>query len=564
MNSTSVSTIDTKACLALAYFLITSAGLLVSCTTGNDSSAALPEMPPTGNDFYMDISEFSGIDFTHTFGDDLLSNVVETVGSGAAFLDYNQDGHMDLYIVNGSYSEQFSEGEKPDNLPQNRLYRNLGNGQFTDVTDEAGVGDTGFGSGVSVGDYNNDGFPDIYVCNYGLNALYHNNGDGTFSNVAEDMEVEGSSAAFSIAAMWIDYDLDGLLDLYVANYLDYDPSYNLYYSPDGYPGPLNFDGQPDILYRNLGDGRFEDVTEAVGLFREDGRAMGVGTADYNNDGYPDMYVANDMMTNYLFRNNEGKGFTDIGMESHAAFNHTGEATSSMSVVFGDYDSNGFIDMYVTDENYGALYTNIDGERFVDMSHPSGIAIPSGQYAGWGSSLIDYDNDMDVDIFKVNGEIQHLHGQEDQVFRNVQNRKFDDVSLTLGSYFGMEKVGRGAAFGDIDNDGDIDVFISNLGDTFTLLRNDKGNQNNWILIDLVGSVSSRDAIGAKVTIEAGEDIRVLEKTSAGGYLSQNDPRLHFGLADHTVIDRIEIRWPSGLVQTLGNVEPNQVLTIQEEE
>lgn len=560
----SVITISMITRLIIASFLLITTGMLSGCTTGEDSSATLPDLPPAGDDFYMDISDYSGIEFTHTFGDDLLSNVVETVGSGAAFLDYDQDGHLDLYVANGSYSEQFSEGEKPAELPKNRLYRNLGNGQFTDVTDEAGVGDTGFGSGVSVGDYNNDGYPDIYVCNYGLNTLYHNNGDGTFTNVAADMGVEGSIATFSIAAMWIDYDLDGLLDLYVGNYLDYDPSYNLYYSPDGYPGPLNFDGQPDILYRNLGNGRFEDVTEEMGLFMKDGRAMGVGTADYNNDGYPDIYVANDMMTNYLFRNNEGNGFTDMGMESHSAFNHTGEATSSMSVVFGDYDSNGFLDMYVTDENYGALYTNIDGERFVDMSHPSGIAIPSGQYAGWGSSLIDYDNDMNVDIFKVNGEIQHLHGQEDQVFRNILNRKFDDVSQTLGPYFSEENVGRGAAFGDIDNDGDIDVFISNLGGSFTLLRNDKGNRNNWILIDLVGTVSNRDAIGTKVTIEAGDDIRVLEKTSAGGYLSQNDPRLHFGLADHTSIDRIEIRWPSGTVQTLENVEPNQILTIQEKE
>jgi hypothetical protein len=539
------------------------AGLMTGCST-EGSKTELPAMPPTGNDFFLDISSYSGIEFAHTFGDDLLSNVVETVGSGAAFLDYDRDGHMDLYIANGSYSEQFSEGDKPSELPKNRLYRNLGNGQFTDVTDEAGVGDTGFGSGVSVGDYNNDGYPDIYVCNYGLNALYHNNGDGTFSDVAEEMGVEGSTVTFSIAATWVDYDLDGLLDLYVGNYLDYDPSYNLYYSPDGYPGPLNFDGQPDILYRNLGNGRFEDVTEEMGLFMEDGRAMGVGTADYNNDGYPDIYVANDMMTNYLFRNNEGKGFTDVGMESHSAFNHTGEATSSMSVVFGDYDGNGFLDMYVTDENYGALYTNIDGERFVDMAHPTGIAIPSGQYAGWGSSLIDYDNDMNVDIFKINGEIQHLHGQEDQVFKNVLNRKFEDVSQSLGHYFSEENVGRGAAFGDIDNDGDIDVFISNLGGSFTLLRNDLGNRNNWILIDLVGTVSNRDAIGAKVTVEAGEDVRVSEKTSAGGYLSQNDPRLHFGLADHTMIDRIEIRWPSGTVQTLENIEPNQIITIQEEE
>jgi hypothetical protein len=471
---------------------------------------------------------------------------------------------MDLYIANGSYSDSFSEVEKPRELPKNRLYRNVGNGQFRDVTDEAGVGDTGFSSGVSVADYNNDEYPDIYICNYGPNRFYHNNGDGTFREVAGELGIRGDDDKFTIAAVWLDYDLDGRLDLYVANYLDYDPAYNLFYSPDGYPGPLNFDGQPDRFYRNLGNDQFEDLTEELGLYREDGRAMGVGTTDYNHDGYPDIYVANDMMTNYLFRNDAGNGFTDVGMPSHSAFNQTGEATSSMSVAFGDYDTNGFIDMFVADENYGALYTNIDGERFVDLSYQSGIAIPSGQYSGWGSSFIDYNNDMDLDIFKINGEIQHLHGQEDQVFEYRQNREFEDVSLSLGAYFHEENVGRGAAFGDIDNDGDIDVFISNLGDTFTLLRNDKGNLNNWILIDLIGTESNRDAVGTKVKITAGEVSRVIEKTSAGGYLSQNDPRIHFGLADYSVIETIEVQWPSGIRQTLENVEANQILTIRETE
>lgn len=549
---------------ALCVLILTVTACFWGCERESETSSSLPEMPPIGEDFFQEVSPYSGIDFTHTFGDDLLSNVAETVGSGAAFLDYDNDGLMDLYVANGSFSEQFSESEKPRELPKNRLYRNVGNGQFTDVTDDAGVGDTGFSSGVSVADYDNDGYPDIYICNYGPNRFYHNNGDGTFTDVAEELGVRGEDENFTIAAVWLDYDLDGLLDLYVANYLDYDPAYNLFYSPDGYPGPLNFDGQPDTFYRNLGNGQFEDLTEELGMYREDGRAMGVGTTDYNHDGYPDIYVANDMMTNYLFRNDAGNGFTDVGMPSHSAFNQTGEATSSMSVAFGDYDTNGFIDMFVADENYGALYTNIDGERFVDLSYQSGIAIPSGQYAGWGSSFIDYNNDMDLDIFKVNGEIQHLHGQEDQLFEYRQNREFEDVSLSLGAYFHEEKVGRGAAFGDIDNDGDIDVFISNLGDRFTLLRNDKGNLNNWILIDLIGTRSNRDAIGTKVKITAGEVSRVIEKTSAGGYLSQNDPRIHFGLADHTVIDTIEVEWPSGISQTLENVEANQILTIREAE
>lgn len=524
-------------------------------------NSPLPELPPKSEYFFLDITEYSGIDFIHTIGDEELSNLIESDGGGAALLDYDQDGYIDIYITNGSFSEDFSSGEKPEKLPENALFRNLGNGQFTNVTDEAAVGDTGFGMGVTVGDFDNDGYPDIYLCNYGPNVLYHNNGDGTFSDETKNAGVAGH--ACSVGAVWLDYDNDGLLDLYVGNYVQFDPKYNLFYTPDGFPGPMNFDGQPDVLYHNLGNGQFEDATETAGVYQKEGRAMGVGSADYDNDGFADIYVANDHMVNYLFHNNGGKGFTEVAIQAGVAFNQSGEATTSMAVDFADYNGDGLVDLFVSDDSYSSLYTNMGNGVFADMSYPSGVAIPSGQHIGWTSAFIDYDNDMDVDIFKVNGAIQHLYGQEDQLFENMGNGKFEDVSVDRGPYFQKEYVGRGGCFGDFDNDGDLDAFIANLNDHPRLVRNDKGNEKNWILIKLVGKESNRDGVGAKLKVKTGDKIQVAEKKNASGYLSQNDPRVHFGLSDFSSIDEIEIFWPSGKVQTLEGIAANQIITIEEE-
>lgn len=566
MIVSSATNYNTRSIFLIISLFVTTGFLFAGCSENSrpmQAAASAPNMklPPAGEHFFQDIGRYSGIDFVHSFGDDELSNIVESVGGGAALLDYDRDGFLDIYIVNGSFTEEFSSGEKPEKPLRNALYKNLGNAQFVNVTNRAGVGDTGFGLGVAVGDYDNDGYPDIYVTNYERNVLYHNNGDGTFSDVTRAAGV--GDEEFSVGAVWLDYDKDGLLDLFVGNYVRFDPKYNLFYAPDGFPGPLNFDGQPDRLYHNLGSGRFEDVTEAMGVHRKDGRAMGVSSADYNNDGYPDIYVANDQMANYLFRNDGSNGFTEVAVEAGTAFNHTGEATSSMAVDFGDYDGNGLLDLFVSDESYSALYTNMGSGGFRDLSYQSGIAVPSGQYIGWASAFIDYNNNMTLDIFKVNGEIQHLHGQEDQLFENNEDGNFEDVSVSLGPYFSEEYVGRGACFGDMDNDGDLDVFIVNLNDRPVLLRNDKGNSNNWILIRLVGTSSNRDGIGAKLKIKAGNTVQFIEKKNAGGYLSQNDPRVHVGLDDNPLIEQIEISWPSGKLQTLNNVEANQILTIEEE-
>jgi len=396
--------------------------------------------------------------------------------------------------------------------------------------------------GASIGDYNNDGYPDIYVCNYGANILYRNDGNGKFTNVTKKAGVAGIKEC-SIGAVWIDYDLDGFLDIYVGNYLNFDPAYKYYYAPDGFPGPMAYDAEADYLYHNNGDGTFTDVTKDMGILDLDGRAMGVGAVDYDDDGYMDIYVANDHTLNYLWHNDGGKKFTDRGTMSGTAFSQAGEATVSMSVDFADYNNDGLMDMFVSDDTYCSLYQNIGNGVFVDRSYPAGIAMIAGQFVGWTSSFVDYDNDGDADIFKTNGALKHLYGHEDQLFDNQGDGKFKDISNDLGSYFHEEYVGRGACLGDYDNDGDFDIYIANLNNKGVFLRNNKGNLNNWLMLELTGTTSNRDAIGARVKITSGGKTQTAQKKGPTGYLSQNDHRLHFGLAKNDLIEKIEIRWPS---------------------
>jgi len=541
--------------------------LILSGCQSNEKSTDMASrniLPAEDENYYQDIIKYSGIDFKRTFGDEHLSNLVESDGGGAAFLDYDQDGYLDLYLSNGNYIENLSmnEDHPPNTTSENCLYRNLHNGTFEDVTRKAQVGDRGYGMGITVGDYDNDGYPDIYVSNYGANVLYHNNGNGTFSDVTKNAGVAGNEC--SVGSVWFDYDNDSFLDLYVGNYIEFDPQYNYYYAPDGFPGPMAYDGQPDVLYHNRGDGTFEDVTREMGVFNTDGRAMGVGAADYDNNGFVDIFVSNDHMNNYLYHNEGGKKFEDRGIMSGVAFNQIGEATISMSVDFADYNNDGLIDLFVSDDVYCSLYKNEGDGVFSEMSYNAGIAVACGQFVGWASSFLDYDNDGDLDLFKVNGELKHLYGQEDQLFENIGNGKFVDISTERGAYFHEEMVGRGACFGDYDNDGDIDAYIVNLEDHGALLRNNKGNQNNWIALQLIGETSNRDGIGARVTINSGGIKQYAQKKSSSGYISQNDPRLHFGLGDNDMVDRIEVIWPSGKVQILENIKAGQFLVIKESE
>ena len=546
----------------LFFFLIIQLGCQSNNGSGSKSQKSFTPPPPNG-DYFQEIGKEIGIDFVHSIGDKELSNIVESSGAGAAFLDYDQDGFIDLYVCNGTWLKGVSSGEKPDVLPENHLYHNNGNGTFEDVTEHAGVGGPWYSMGVTVGDFNNDGFPDLFVSNYGTNVLYKNNGDGTFDDITKHAKVGGKENDFSVGAVWLDFDNDGFLDLYVGNYLNFDPNYKYYYAPDGFPGPLAYDAQPDVLYHNNGDGTFEDVTKAMGIIDMDGRAMGVGAVDYDDDGFVDIFVANDHSMKYLWHNNAGKGFTDMGTPSGTAFSQSGESTISMSVDFADYNGDGLMDIFASDDKYCSLYENLGKGVFSDQSYPSGIAMPAGQFVGWSSSFIDYNNDGLIDIYKANGALKHLYGQEDQVFENIGNGKFKDVSTELGKYFMKKMVGRGACFGDYDNDGDIDGYIVNLNERGAFLRNNKGNQSNWILINLVGTKSNRDGIGANVKVYTGNLVQTTQKKSTTGYLSQNDPRLHFGLAKNNIIDKIEIKWPSGKLQTLNNVKVNQILTVKEQ-
>jgi enediyne biosynthesis protein E4 len=545
---------------AFPVFLLSISLTFSSCKSGKPVQKLSP--PPATDDFFQEVGKEIGIDFVHSIGDKELSNIVESSGAGAAFLDYDQDGFIDLYVCNGTWMKAVNTDEKPKITPTNHLYRNMGNGTFEDVTKKAGVGGPFYCMGVTVGDYNNDGFPDMYVSNYGTNVLYKNNGNGSFTDVTNRAKVGGKPTDFNTGAAWLDYDNDGFLDLYVGKYLNFDPNYKYYYAPDGFPGPMAYDAQPDILYHNNGDGTFDDVSKKMGITDFDGRAMGVGAADYDDDGFVDIYVANDHTMNYLWHNNGGKSFTDMGTPSGTAFGQSGESAVSMSVDFADFLHNGQMDMFISDDKYCRLYENKGNGIFVDQSYPSGIAMPAGQFVGWSSSFIDYNNDGLVDLYKTNGALKHLYGQEDQLFENTGEGKFKDVSTESGKYFMVKLVGRGACFGDYDNDGDIDGYVVNLNDRGAFLRNNKGNQNNWISLNLVGSTSNRDGIGVRIKVTSGNMVQTNQKKSTTGYLSQNDPRIHFGLAKNETIDKIEIKWPSGKIQVLDNIKANQILTVKE--
>ena len=515
---------------------------------------------------FTDVTGPSGIEFHHTFGDRKMSNIVEATGSGCMFFDYNNDGWMDIYAVNGCYHSVVNDTASAvkGKHPTNRLFRNDGDGTFTDATESAGVGDPGYGMACVAGDYDNDGDADMYVTNYGRNTLYRNDGDGTFTDVTEAAGVGDS--LWGVGTVFLDYDNDGFLDLYVGNYLEFDPEYRLYYEADEFPGPLSYPGQEDILYRNNGDGSFTDVTKRAGV-RNRGRAMGVLSSDYNNDGHVDLFVANDAMENYLYRNNGNGTFTDVGLEAGVAFSAHGDASSSMGGDFGDFDRDGDLDLLVPDMTFNSCYRNLGKGLCKDASAELGVGELSGQYWSWGGDLFDYDNDGDLDLFICNGDGHRLDTQEEIFMENIVTKEgahvFRDAAGSAGVFFRHKSVSRGMAVGDYDNDGDMDVFILNLDQPSVLLRNDGGNRRSWIMVRPRGTVSNRDGLGARVTVTTGRITQVEEKKSATSYLSQNDPRLHFGLNKAGRVDMIRVRWPSGHVQQRRRIKAGRVVTIAEE-
>ena len=523
---------------------------------------------------FISVTKEAGIHFKHHDGASGQRYFIEPLGGGAAFLDYNNDGLQDIYLVNGANlpplpQEQSSAVE----LPRNALYRNNGNGTFADVAMAAGVADTGYGMGCAVGDYNNDGFPDLYVTNFGANVFFHNNGDGTFTNVTR--ETGAGDTRWGASCAFVDYDNDGFLDLYVTNYVKYDIESDSVCMNKGvrvYCDPRLYEGELDILYHNNGDGTFTDVTKSAGFSEATGRGLALAWGDYDDDGDMDVYIANDADQNFLYRNNGDGTFTDVSLTAGVGFSEDGEAENGMGVDFGDYDNDGLLDLVVTNfqGQTNTLYYNEGNGLFSDVSYASKIGTMSLPYLAWGVSFCDYDNDGYQDLFIANGHLDEnvqafdptgFYEQPNLLFRNNRDGTFDEVGADSGSGMRLEKVSRGFAYADYDNDGDLDLLVTNLNGSPDLLEN-RGGQNTWLSLKLIGTRSNRDAIGAQVKVTIGYLTQIREVRSGSSYLSQSDMRLHFGLGKHRRIDRIEIRWPSGLQEHLEGIEPNQTLMLVE--
>ena len=535
---------------------------------------------------FKDVTETAGVNFVHSSGK-RSSLLPEDVGSGAAFADYNNDGHIDLYVVNNPGP---LDTEITGTVPGNVLYRNNADGTFIDVTVDAGVGERGYGMGCVFGDYDNDGDLDLYVTNYGPNVLYRNNADGTFTDVTVDAGVGdgrwGTGAAFG------DYDNDGDLDLYVPNYIEHDldklaqdqkTSMQYGQSVPRILNPHSFDPQDNVLYRNNGDGTFTDATAELGVEARGGRSLQAIFTDLDLDGDLELYVANDLSPNFLYRNNGDGTFTDVSDASWAA-----DFRGSMGLATGDYDGDGDLDLFMSHwiEQENALYSNMWKEeraiaensskeekmqpiRLVDDSYGASLGEESLKYVGWGTDLFDYDNDGDLDIFVANGHtFQYLDNhellipQKDQFFRYDGDGIFTDVSAATGVAAMPYRVGRGTAFGDYDNDGDVDIFIVNNHGPAVLLRNEGGNRNNWLHIKLIGTKGNRDAIGARIRLKAGDLIQLREINAGASYLSFNSLNAEFGLGQETTVDWIEVIWLGGYTERFTSIGINQRVVLTE--
>jgi hypothetical protein len=519
----------------------------------------------------FDVQHPRGLDFTLQNSPTPQKYLIETMPGGVALFDYNNDGLLDIFLVNGG--NVISPMGFPDNFDRhnpkywNRLFRQNKDGSFTDVTEQAGlanVADSDYGMGVAIGDYDNDGYPDLYVTNYGKNILYHNDGDGTFSDVTEKAGVAGGG--WSASAGFFDYDNDGKLDLFVTRYMEWDTkhskdcggNYHTYCPPEEFPATTN------ILYHNNRDGTFTDVSEKSGIAAKKGRALGVAFADYDGDGFTDIYVANDGMQQYLFHNNGNGTFTERGLATGAALSEDGRRLSGMGVVFQDYDNDGKSDVIVTElprEIYG-VYHNEGSGSFGYASLETGLGMLSSGSSGWGVGLEDFDNDGFKDLFVAQGHVldnveqidPSLHYRETPLLALNRNHRFDRVDSGVST----PVAGRGAAFGDLNNDGWQDVLVTALGDHPLVLMN-RGGDQHWLTITLRGTRSNRDGFGARVRVNG----QTRFATSAGSYLCSSDKRLHFGIGAAKTAD-IEIAWPSGTHQTLSNVAANQFLEIREPE
>ncbi|MCE2399394.1 CRTAC1 family protein [Candidatus Poribacteria bacterium] len=500
------------------------------------------------------------------------------MGSGAVFFDYDMDGDADLYFVNSGPVPEKNVPKSEFQAARNALFQNEGNGRFTDVTDPSGTGDTGYGMAASAGDIDNDGDLDLYVCNFGQDTLYQNNGDGTFTDITKAAGIDNS--LWGIAAVFLDYDLDGDLDIFVVNYLIYQLSMPVttYKGIVGYGHPRSYEGTADVLYRNNGDGTFTNVADIAGLVNpSEGRGMAAVVCDYDNDRFPDIYVANDTGRNFLYHNNRDGTFTDESLFLGVGYDENGVAEGSMGVDVGDYNRDGWFDIIVANSEKATLYKlqNLgDGDFFFEEATvESLLQKPTLPFVGFSPLFLDYDNDGHLDIFCANGHPQEVieqltdyetFAQRDQLFHNNGDGTYTDVSQTSGAYFLEKLVGRAAASADYDNDGDIDIVVMNSNQRAVLLKNEGGNRKNWLGVKLVGTQSNRDGIGAKVKLISGNITQVSEVKSGSSYASGSDLRLLFGLNMAEEVNSIVIEWPSGTVQKLENIPINQTITISESE
>jgi hypothetical protein len=523
---------------------------------------------------FTDVRKAAGITFQQDSTQTEEKYYLETMGTGVGWLDYDQDGLMDIFFVQSAATDRY----KPSHPLQSALYHNNGDGTFTDVTAKAGIGSVEhYGQGVAVGDFDNDGFPDLYVTGYGRAILYHNNGDGTFTDVTKKAAV-ADEGGWSTSAGWFDYDKDGWLDLVVTNYIEWSPENNLWcgeHRPGyrSYCHPGNYKGQRIKLYHNHHDGTFTDVSDASGVGKPEAKGMGVVLADFNNDGWPDIAVANDSWPNFLFINKHNGTFEDLSLVSGIAASEDGRYEAGMGIDAADVDGDGWQDVYIThlDFELNRLYHNNQDGTFTDDTFHSGIGNKAILLSGVSMDFIDYDNDGWTDILQLNGamldNVQLYHEEVAYkepllMFRNQGKGHFEKVSDSLGADFMRPIAGRGVAIADYDNDGDMDFVTNNRGDFPSLMRNDGGNANHWLTVSLIGTKSNRDGIGASLKLTSEGFVHVEQAKGGMGYMSANDPRIHFGVGKRTKIESLEITWPSGRVDRLANLPLDQIIAVKE--
>jgi enediyne biosynthesis protein E4 len=531
------------------------------------STSQTPSIPQ-----FTNIAAQVGIDFTHVNGASADRHLYEIMSGGGLFLDYDHDGWQDILLVDGG-----SLIDPAVNMRgRHRLFRNRGNGSFEDVTASSGIVHREYGMGACAADYDNDGWTDVYLTAVGPNALYHNNGGKGFTDVTRTAGVAGGDI-FSASCAFVDIDRDGDLDLFVVNYVDARVGNNIFCGDTSrkfriYCHPLTFMPHHNVLYRNNGNGTFTDISKEAGILDHRGNGLGVVAGDYDDDGWPDVFVANDSTPNFLFHNEQGRGFKDVALVSGVSVASDGNPRAGMGTDFGDYDNDGDLDLFVTNHELEAhtLFRNLGKALFEDATFPSGVGSATLPYVGFGAVFFDADNDADLDLGIVNGHVMNspshvrpgaTEAQRKLLLRNTGGR-FTDVGRQSGPGFAVDKVGRAMAAADIDNDGDLDLLVVNNGGAVDLLRNEGGNGNNAIVIRLIGTTSNRDAIGARVKVIAGGVTQMREVKAGSSYLSQNDLRVHVGLGKATRIDRLEVRWPNGQSETITGAMVNQIATIVE--